>query len=216
MAGAQGPRFAHAAHNDRPYKSHRYDVFGVKIERGLFLYGDLTLSGFIALESDPDVLAYCERPIVIDEMKPKRVVDFWVQRADEEELWFLLRPSELKWTQREFAPTRAFHAWAESRNLSIQLKTPERLGAGNLHLRNWAEIIRYLTANLRYIDAALFRRVSEYCREASSIGEIQAAFPKDDPILVRTAILRLLHKGTLIGTDLGKIHLGPDSVVRPA
>jgi len=215
MAGKEEVSFAHAADNARPFKSHRYDVFGVKIERSLFLYGELALWGFIALESNPEVTGYCERPIVIDEIKPRRVVDFWVRSHSGEELWFFLRPSELRWTEQEFPPTPAFDAWAAAHNLSIRLHTPESLGIHSLHLRNWGEIIRYLTANLRYVDAALLRRVSEYSRDACSIGNIQAAFSQDDPILVRTAIFRLLHTGALIGTDLGSSRLGLDSIVRP-
>lgn len=207
--------FSRAADNTRPFKSHRYDVFGIKIQRSLFLYGELALSAFIALESKPTVVGYCERPIVIDETKPKRVVDFWVRHAVGDELWFLLRPSELKWIERDYPPTRAFCTWAETRNLQIRLHTPESLGLGSLHQRNWGEIIRYLTANLRYVDSKLLKRVCDYCQATCCIGEIQAAFPQDDPILVRTAVFRLMHSGVLAGVDLGNVRLGLESVVRP-
>lgn len=216
MATAPELCFSRAADNSRPFKSHRYDVFGVKIQRSLFLYGELALSGFIALESTPSVVGYCERPIVIDETKPKRVVDFWVRHTGGEELWFLLRPSELKWLERDSPPTSAFHSWAEARNLRIRLHTHESLGAGGLHQRNWGEIVRYLTANLKYVDAKLLKRVSDYCQAACSIGKIQTAFCQDDPILVRTAVFRLMHSGVLVGADLGHVRLGLDSVVRPA
>lgn len=216
MAGQQELRFSHAADNTRPFKSHRYPVFGVKIQRGLSIFGELALSGFIALESDPTVVAYCERPIVINELNPRRVVDFWVQKTTQDELWFLLRPSELKWLDRDYPPTRAFSIWAETRSLTIRLWTPESLGVGSLHLRNWGEIIRYLTTNLQYLDAALLKRVTEYCTVAHSLGEIQAGLPQDDPILVRTAVFRLMHLGILAGVDLGDVRLGLHSVVKPS
>ncbi len=58
-------KFSSAADNSRPFGSHRYDVYGPKIQRRLFLYGELALNGFMAIESDPEIFSYCERPIVI-------------------------------------------------------------------------------------------------------------------------------------------------------
>lgn len=219
MATPQKLRFSQAANNSRPFKSHRYDVFGIKVQRNLFLYGELALSGFVALEADPAVIAYCERPIVIEEIKPKRVIDFWVQYSHGEELWFLLRPSENEWLDRDYPPTRAFHSWAESKGLTIRLLPPEIVGVGSLQNRNWGEIVRHLAANLKHLDNRLLERVTDYCREvrsAFSIGNIQDAFPNDDPIHVRTAVFRLLHSGSLVAVDLGETRLGLDTKVNPA
>lgn len=216
MAAQNELRYVRAADNTRPFKSHRYEVYGVKVRRRLSLFGELALSAFISLEADPGVVAYCERPIVINELSPRRVVDFWVCRKDGEELWLLLRPSELRWLERDSPPTRAFFVWAESRSLDIRLLTPESLGVGSLYLRNWGEIVRYLATNLQYVDAGMEGRVMECCKSPMSIGDIEACLPLDDPMLVRTALFRLIHAGTLKGVDFEKIRLGRESVVGAA
>lgn len=215
MAAVDELRYSRSADNTRPFRSHRYEVYGVKVHRRLTLFGELALAAFIALEADSSVVAYCERPIVIQELAPRRVVDYWVKRHRGEELWLLLRPSEQKWTQREFPPTRAFSLWAETRSLDIRLLSPESIGVGSLYLRNWGEIVRYLTANLNYVDASFEARVAECCTLPRSIGEIEACFPQEDPILVRTTIFRLMHAGALVGIDLDEARLGSGSVVRP-
>lgn len=216
IVAMQNLRFSHAADNSRPFKSHRYDVYGVKIQRNLFLYGELALSGFVALEADSEVIAYCERPIVIEEISPRRVVDFWVRRDGGEEVWFLLRPTEYKWLDQEHAPTPAFCLWAKSKGLHVHLKSSEALGVGSLGLRNWGEIVRHLSANLKYLDDALLKRVSDHCQQASSLASIQNAFSQEDPIQIRTAVFRLLHSGTLVGSNIGETRLGSESMVAPA
>ena len=80
-------RFLKAADNSRPFKGHRYDVFGLKVDRSITLFGRNSLNTWVLLEADSNVVSYCERPLVIPDVKPKRVVDFWVNFLDREELW---------------------------------------------------------------------------------------------------------------------------------
>lgn len=206
--------FSSAADNSRTYGSHRYDAFGLKIRRRLYLYGELALNGFIALEADPDVTGYCERPLVITELKPRRVVDFWVQRKNGAELWLLLRPSELKWLDRKHPPSEAFNAWAEDHNLAIKLITPEHLGLGSLLLRNWGDMLRYLSANARHLDPELASKVLDLCLDRVTIKALQEKLPDEDPVILRTAVFSLLHEGKLKGLDLADARLGIQTVVR--
>lgn len=207
--------FISAADDSRPFGSHRYDVYGPKIRRRLFLYGELPLNGFIAIESDPEISSYCERPVVITELKPRRVVDFWVQRRQGGELWLLLRQSELKWLDRKHPPTEAFHAWAEDQGLEIKLITPESLGVGSVLLGNWGDILRHLSANAKYADPHLVSRVLELCQDEMSIKALQERFPEEEPVILRTAIYTLLHKGMLISRDMIERRLSPQTSVRP-
>ena len=209
------PRYPGPADNVRPFKSHRYDVFGLKVQRRLTLFGELALVGFILLEADPDITSYCERPIVIEEIKPKRVVDFWVQRGHSEELWFLLRPSELKWLERDNAPTKAFSAWAESRGLVVQLIALNATSLSDARIRNWGEIIRWLSANLRHVDESLIQKVIELCCNNVPIWAVEEALSSEDPILVRTAIFRLVHQGRLRLNDIDTSLIGADTIVEP-
>lgn len=206
-------RFTAPADNTRPFKSHRYDVFGVKIGRRLTLFGDQALSAFIALEADPSVLAYCERPIVIKDFKPKRVVDFWVQRTSGEELWFLLRPTERTWRSDPNAPNAAFNVWAAASNLSVVLHVPEDLGLTDEARRNWGEILRYLSANLRFVQAELAERIYLMCGDGRTICEIQNLLADEDPILVRTAIFWLIHQGRIQIPSIHMSSLSLDTLV---
>lgn len=215
MRNQEGLRFTAPADNARPYKSHRYDVFGVKIGRRLTLFGEQSLSAFIALEADPSVLAYCERPLVIKDLRPKRVVDFWVKRASAQEMWFLLRPSEFTWRSDPNAPCAAFKAWAAASDLSIVLHVSEDLGPSEEARRNWGEILRYLSANLKFVRADLVEQVCRTCSDRRTIGEIQNLLEDEDPILVRTAIFRLVHEGRFQIPSIQTSRIGLDTLVQP-
>ncbi len=49
-------RFVTAVDNTRPYKSHRYDLYGPKIQRMLTLFNRAQVNTWLLLESDPLVL----------------------------------------------------------------------------------------------------------------------------------------------------------------
>lgn len=213
MRNQEQRRFTVPADSTRPFKSHRYDVFGVKIARRLTLFGDQNLSAFIALEADPSVLAYCERPIVIKDLKPKRVVDFWVERASGEELWLLLRPTERTWRSELNLPNAAFNVWAAANDLSIVLHLPEDLGLPDEARRNWGEILRYLGANSRFVHAELADQIYRLCGDGRTIDEIQNLLADEDPILVRTAIFRLVHEGRIQIPSILTSAIGLDTLV---
>lgn len=215
MVDVRKPRFSKPADNTRPYGSHRYDVYGVKIERPLTLFGELALRAYAALEADPEVLAYCERPIVLTELKPRRIVDFWVERIDREEIWLLLRPRELRWREQPEATIDTFETWAKARCLSVVLRTTDDLELGEYGQRNWGEMLRYLGANLRFLNSELLKRVASCCDAERTLREIEGSLSEDDPVLVRTAVFRLCQKGSLVLPNIHDVRLGLETVVRP-
>lgn len=138
-------RFLKAADNSRPYKSHRYDVFGLKIDRNVTLFGQAPLNAWIRLEADPAVISYCERPLIVPDTKPKRIVDFWVRFRDREELWILSRHSELGANIEPHDAIPAFATWATSNRMAVQFVKPIDLVEQTTYLDNWGRIIRELS-----------------------------------------------------------------------
>lgn len=210
------PRFPKAADNARPYNSHRYDVFGPKIRRTLALYGRDRLDVWTLLEADPNVDAYCERPIVIADMRPKRVIDFWVRRNNREELWFLLRPDDCSTPEETAWLPSAFRTWAASQDLHLAPFDPVSLSDRKIFLDNWGHVIRYLAVNGKLVRAALVDQVYEATDRPRTLHGLEACFSSDDPILVRTAAFSLLHCGKFRCVDISLKPLGPDSVFEAA
>jgi hypothetical protein len=195
------PRFTSPADNTRPYGSRRYNVYGPKAGRLLTFFGRHTLQAWISLEADPNVTAYCERPIVISHAKPKRIVDFWIARSEEEELWFLLRENELG-NDVSSCKSPAFQHWATTNGFKVKLTDPVDLERNTVYLENWGAILRYLSINPNLISGELIDQVRAMARAPRPLAAIQASLPEYDPIIVRTAIFSLLHKGKMKCDDI--------------
>jgi hypothetical protein len=205
-------RFLKAADSSRPYKGHRYDPFGPKVERTVTLFGRAQLEAWVALESNPNVIAYCERPLVIPELSPKRLVDFWVGFRDREELW-LLQPSNRGLARGEPAELLpAFVSWASANGMNVRF-IPDAPDEKMRFLDNWGRIIRELTTNRRFISKALCAQVHSCLRIPLSLGDVIERFAGEDPVLVRAAVYSLVHAGKVKCLNIDQQPLGVASIM---
>lgn len=206
-------RFPKAIGNFRPYKSHRYDVFGLKVNRALVLFTSPALNTWLQLEADPLVLSYCERPVIIPDTAPKRIVDFWVAYPDREELWLLQSGKASTHTDEPKGTLQAFSAWATSQRLSIRHVRPINGTDSRYFLDNWGRIVRTLSANRRYLTPPLVKRILNCMGEPHSLLSLMQSFPDEDPVLVQTAAFSLIHTGRLRCVDIDTQPLGTASML---
>jgi hypothetical protein len=204
-------RFFKAADNTRPYKSHRYDVFGPKIQRMLTLFNRHQVDAWLLLESDPLVLSYCERPMVVPDTKPKLVVDFWACYAGRDELWLADRSVDADSDIQTSLP--AFSQWAQANNYTLRQYRPPDQSTNKVYLDNWGAIIRDLSANRRYLKPKLLKSVQEVLEQPRPIAAICNLLPQEDPVMVRVAAYSLLHSGAAVCADISHRPLGPASLV---
>lgn len=195
-------RFLSPADNTRPHGSHRYEVFGPKIQRQTVLFGRDAVDALTLLEADPDVLAYCERPLIIPDLKRKRVVDFWVRRKESEEFLFLLRPSEVSTGLDDPESIPAFRAWAASANATPIFVNPQVNSRQKPLLSNWETFLCDLAAFGRYVPKRLSEQISKALHPTVSLAELEQRFPEEDPVLLRVAVVKLLHEGRAVCRSL--------------
>lgn len=204
-------RFEKATDNARPFKSHRYDLYGPKIQRSLTLFGRTQIDFWILLESNPQVLAYCERPLIVTDVKPKLIVDFWVKYAKSEELWLIKRDEVDKLQIDKAFPS--FVQWAKTKKLVPRFVLMQHFPVNRAFLENWGSILRDISANKRYVKPKLIKDVREILSQPRSISSICNCIPFEDPVLVRVAIYLLLHSGVANCMDLKESLIGPNSIV---
>lgn len=203
-----GLRFQSAEDNHRPFGCHRYVVWSPKIRRRLTLFGDAALNAWIGIESNPQIVAFCERPVVSRNQKPARVVDFWVQMSNVEELWFLRRRREPQEDPgSSIGPS--FRSWAQENGLTLRYFEPAELLLAEPLARNWGVLLRYLTANRSLITEDLLERVRDVCMSAMPLRALEQHLGAEDPVLVRTAAFHLLQQGHLRSRDFGDAPVGP-------
>ena len=204
-------RFIKAADNTRPYKSHRYDLFGPKIQRMLTLYSVSQVNNWLLLESDPLVLSYCERPVIVPDSKPKIVVDFWAGYAGRDELWLVNRSDGSAGDIDAFSP--AFALWAKTNKFKLRQLPHSEEVKSKVFFDNWGTIIRDLSANRRYLQPLLLQSVREVLEQQRPIGALCRLLPEEDPVLVRVAAYAMLHSGVASCSDIGTRELGPASIL---
>lgn len=209
---ASNARFLKAADHTRPYKCHRFDVFGLKIARPLTLFGQARLKAWVAIEAEPSVVAYCERPLVVPDSSPARVVDFWVRFADREELWLLERGKDRREGSDPDQLIPAFTEWGAANGMTVRLVPPVR-DEKDVYLDNWGRIIRELSANRRFASRGLCEQVRTRLAVPISLGGLVALFPAEDPVLVRTAAFALMHSGRARCLDIDQERIGPASAL---
>lgn len=206
-------RFFKAASNSRPHASHRFDVFGPKLDRNVTLFGKCALEAWVELEADSSVQAYCERPLVIPDCSPHRVVDFWVQFADREELWLLTRTRSEPALDTPQDVFPAFVAWATAQRMRVRFIPSSHSTQQTLFQENWGHIIREVSSNRRYITSAMRARTRESFSTPRPLSILSQLFPDDDPVLLRTAAFCLIHTGHLRALDIANRPLGPPSLL---
>lgn len=206
-------RFPKAISNFRPYKSHRYDVFGPKVNRTLTLFNPPALNTWLQLEADPLVQSYCERPIVIPDTAPKQIVDFWVAYSDREELWLLQSDKACPQPDDPAKTWPAFSAWSASQRLFVRHVRPMDRSTHTHFLDNWGRIVRMLSANRRYLTAPLLKRILDVMTKPQSLASLMQIYPNEDPVLVQTATFSLVHTGRLHCVDIDSHPLSPVSML---
>jgi hypothetical protein len=188
-------RFEYPADTRRPGKSHRFDVFGLKIKRSLILFGRDAVETWIGLERDLGVTWYCERPMLINDPPFKRLADFYTIRHGKEQLLFILPKGQKQETfvQKELGP--GFAEWCRQSKIEIQLVDTLAPQANRCAQENWGQILRELSAFSRYVTPQLRDAVRHELTEAQSLTELQIIFPKVDPLLLKVASFGLVHDG---------------------
>lgn len=192
------PRFARPADDTRPYGSHRYEVWSPKVRRRLTLFGEVSLKAWVTLEADITVSTFCERPLVIGDVKPPRIADFWFQRHDlSEQILLVARPLEEQLLTKLLERYSGFAAWAKSEGIQFQIIRPDDFYLSPVSFENWRTILHHLAANHALVRPSLVSRVLKERTSAIAIHTIEQVFDTEDPVIVRAAIFTLVHQGKL-------------------
>ncbi|MCX4159291.1 MULTISPECIES: hypothetical protein [Paraburkholderia] len=190
-------RFVRAIDDMRPYGTHRYDVYGPKVDRRLILFGYRALNAWLQLEFNPNVVAYCERPLRVPDLRPARMVDFWVRGRDGERFLIVLRGSELQSFAAQPPQFAAFDAWARKTGIKVCLIGAEEGAPVGVLQRNQATILHHVAADHTFVTDEIKQRALAACGEGATVGELESRLSPVDGTLVRSAAFMLVLDGSL-------------------
>ena len=209
------PPYTAPADSRRPYGAHRFDVYSLKAKRRLTLFGVRALGHWVGLEADPAVTRLCERPLVIRDARPHRVVDFWVHGPEVNKFVLLLRDGEVKDVARRRLALTAFQTWAADAGCTVEELPKPSTPPTSLWLGNWIQVLQQISSYEPYIAAPLMRRVEEELSARKPMHMVLEAVSDLDAESVRAAICMLVHRGTHRIVDLDSQPLSDDLEVEP-
>ena len=209
---------------DRPYSralpfarrasQRRIEVFSPKLGRRLSLssYGAWQL--WLALEANPMVSDFCERPAFVD-TSGRRSIDFWVRlRPGGGEFWLLDHANGNEQHDDAAGATAQDDGAAHVEQLhGLPLR---RIARGDLlgwstPVSNWARIIPYLVTWRRFPDAVLAQSIVGYLGRTHTLDDILAHFGDHDLPLVEAGLYSVVADGRVLSPDLATSPLGGDT-----
>ena len=199
------PRHPSPSPPDRPFTrplpfvrraaQRRIEVFSPKLGRRLSLstYGAWQL--WLALEANPMVSSFCERPAYVA-ASDRRTIDFWVQlRPGVDEFWLLDQANDTEHADAtDVTPAEQDSVPAVDHLHGLPLRRIARtdLLAWTTPVANWAQIIPHLVTWRRFPDAVLAQSVVVYLGRPHTLQEILAHFADHDLPMVEAALYSLV------------------------
>jgi len=176
--------------------------FSPKLGRRVILANYTQRQLWLALEANPQVQCFCERPRYL-EGKQGRLIDFWVRHSGgQEEYWLVADDTE-------DLPARL-------RGIELRQIRAEQLRDWATPVANWAYIVAQLTTWRGWRNALLEQRIMVLLGVAMALEEVSACLPEHGVAEVEAAVFQLLVQGKVTCPDLARYPLGERAVFQRA
>jgi len=200
----------------RPHGSYRFDVFSLKAGRRMTLFGKAALSQFIELEADHEVTALCERPLLIPNWRPQRVVDFWAQRGERSHLYLLLSQAGARDMGNPRPAWEDFRRWVAAERVVLHEVVVDAFNERRIFHDNWASILQHLVAHRALVTGSLLERFAIELTPSFTLQQVEGRMADLDAMLVRAGVFHLLACGCLTCPSIGRARLTPSTLfIRP-
>lgn len=189
---------------NRPPYLHRYELSSPKLERRVTLFSWNAVLLWTDIESQANIIRFCERPGLVRHKGDWQLADFWVQHQEHRE--FLMLEESPKLSVLSAAPRLNSDLGQQVRTISN-----DELQANALWIRNWQQMLPYVVSNRRLFQSQQLARILEICAAPKMLVDIEAAELPSDPVVTRSAVFDLTRRGQLTAEDLRSQPLGPRS-----
>jgi hypothetical protein len=179
----------------RPFRSFRFDVYSLKADRHMMLYGKAALSQFIDLEADKDVSALCERPLKIPDVKPEKCIDFWAVRNGQAHFYLLVSKSEARDAAKPKPAMEDFRDWVRDQKAVLHEVVADVFDQHQVRHANWTLILQHLVAHNKLVTSDLLERCIAKMPSSFTLPQIEAAIAEQDDMLIRAAVFTCLTRG---------------------
>ena len=196
------PRFAVPLEVPRSRGARLLEAYSPKLERRVQFFDHRSFEQWLRLEADPRVIALCERPTRVGPKTNDRIVDFWVRRADTQELIVV------QTTSSDTLPARVA-------GLPLHTVRLGDLAAASAWTNNWQRMLPVINVTRALIPSKLLGSRLDYVREPIALARVEHELAVGDPAIVRGAIFELLRTGRLLAPSLHVEALSLHTLLHP-
>jgi len=198
----------------RRASDRRIEVFSPKLGRRMSLSSYAAWQLWLALEANPAVSTFCERPTFIAG-SPRRVIDFWVRfkRDQRAEFWLLddadhVDESADSGPSAEVAEVPARPAIpAHVRGTPLRLIPRRNLLTWSTPVANWAHILPHLVTWRRFSDPVLAQAIAVHLGQSHTLDDVLKHFTEHDAAMTEAALYSLVAVGRVLSPDLSSLPL---------
>lgn len=188
----------------RPRGCRLLEAFSRKLTRPIRLFERASFEQWIRLEADPAVLSLCERPTRLGIKRDGRLIDFWVQRRNGEEMLLLGHGDAEQAVPHQID------------GMALRVVAPAELAAANIWVANWQRMLPVINATRTLLPKGLAKSVLSFVHEPIALARIEHQFSIGDPSSVRGVIFELLRTGGLRAPALHTQPLSLHTLLEPA
>ena len=188
----------------RPRGCRLLEAFSPELARPIRLFERASFQQWIRLEADPAVLSLCERPARLGIKRDGRLIDFWGQRRNGEEM-LLLGHGDAEQTVPD-----------QIDGTALRVVAPAELAVANIWVTNWQRMLPVINATRTLLPKGLAKSVLSFVHEPIALARIEHQFFIGDPSLVRGVIFELVRTGGLCAPALHTQPLSLHTLLEPA
>lgn len=176
----------------------RLEVFSPKLVRRLSLSSHDAWRCWLALEANPAVSAFCERPARLNG-STSPILDFWVSLRDrpDGEFWLLVGDPD-----RSASSSSAADLPHHAHGRPLRPITDTQLSSLAIPLANWAQILPFLVSFRDHRQAWLEQSIVVELASWTSLGTLLQRFAEHDAAAVQSSVFWLVAGGRVLSPDL--------------
>lgn len=176
------------------------ETFSTKLGRRVVLHDYLAFWQWVRLETDPEVLSFCERPARSG--PPQNcVIDFWVRRAD--------GPSLSVIESRSDVPLRSLD------DEPIEVVPMADLAAARMWITNWTRMLTVIASTRTLWPDRLMQDLLKSVPTPKPLSVVEREVTCGDPAIARGALFELLRRGRLLAPSLHTTLLSHQTLLEP-
>jgi hypothetical protein len=204
------------------FGSNHWKGLSFKVKREVNFFSDLEYENWLFVETDPEIIAFCEQPLKIQQVVNgefrQSIFDMWVKKSNGQEEFreikysSCLQPGNPKYdkTMRQITTQKE---WCIANNFSHTVVTEKELRKNRVLLENKRMMVPYFREFHNCKEEELELVLSIVCSGVKKIGEIIRILVNIPSNKVFTCLMYLIYEGKLLA-DIDQILINNNLEVR--